>query len=85
MYLLVITWLGDLKEAYTLIKDVEPAGPQEYVIKAVVNAALGQAEGSVSFIKLYKHPKGISFFLTSQTLLLKLVILSIFFYLLMQS
>ena len=46
--LLVITKLGDLKEAYTLIKDVEPAGPQEYVIKAVVNAALGQAEGSVS-------------------------------------
>jgi len=43
---------GDLKEAYTLIKDVEPAGPQEYVIKAVVNAALGQAEGSREHIKV---------------------------------
>lgn len=45
---LVIYYLrqDDLQEAYSLIKDHEPTGPSEYVIKAVVNAALGQNEGS---------------------------------------
>jgi len=38
----------DLIEAYTLIKDHDPTTPQEYIIKAVVNAALGQDQGSVS-------------------------------------
>lgn len=37
----------DLMEAYALIKDHEPTTPQEYIIKAVVNAALGQEQGSV--------------------------------------
>ena len=38
----------DIDEAYNLIKDLEPATPQEYILKGVVNAALGQEQGSVS-------------------------------------
>jgi len=38
----------DVREAYQLIKDLEPAVPQEYILKGVVNAALGQENGSVS-------------------------------------
>lgn len=37
----------DNKEAYDLLKDVQPAVPQEYILKAVVNAALGQELNSV--------------------------------------
>ncbi|KAK7601824.1 hypothetical protein V9T40_009265 [Parthenolecanium corni] len=33
---------NDYQEAYDLIKDVEPAVPHEYILKAVVNAAYGQ-------------------------------------------
>jgi hypothetical protein len=36
-----------VQEAYQLIKDLEPAVPQEYILKGVVNAALGQENGSV--------------------------------------
>lgn len=38
----------DIKEAYELIKDLEPAVPQEYILKGIVNAVMGQAIGSVS-------------------------------------
>ncbi|KAJ9599313.1 hypothetical protein L9F63_010207, partial [Diploptera punctata] len=40
---LVIYYLrqDDVREAYQLIKDLEPAVPQEYILKGVVNAALG--------------------------------------------
>ena len=38
----------DVNEAYSLIKDIEPTTPQEYILKGVVNAALGQEQGSVS-------------------------------------
>ena len=38
----------DIPEAYNLIKDLEPTTPQEYILKGVVNAALGQEQGSVS-------------------------------------
>lgn len=38
----------DISEAYNLIKDLEPTTPQEYILKGVVNAALGQEQGSVS-------------------------------------
>lgn len=38
----------DIAEAYNLIKDLEPTTPQEYILKGVVNAALGQEQGSVS-------------------------------------
>ncbi len=37
-----------MNEAYNLIKDLEPTTPQEYILKGVVNAALGQEQGSVS-------------------------------------
>lgn len=40
----------DINEAYNLIKDLEPTTPQEYILKGVVNAALGQEQGSVSDI-----------------------------------
>ena len=38
----------DVAEAYNLIKDLEPTTPQEYILKGVVNAALGQEQASVS-------------------------------------
>lgn len=49
---LVIYYLhnDDIKEAYKLIKDMQPAVPQEYILKGVVNAALGQELNSVCMI-----------------------------------
>lgn len=46
---LVIHYLknNDTKEAYELLKDLQPAVPQEYILKGVVNAALGQDLNSV--------------------------------------
>lgn len=41
----------EVQEAYTLLKDLEPTVPQEYILKGVVNSAIGQETGSVSFIK----------------------------------
>lgn len=38
----------EVKEAYDLLKDLQPAVPQEYILKGVVNAALGQELNSVS-------------------------------------
>nr|CAG4651755.1 EOG090X04LA [Triops cancriformis] len=45
---LVIYYLrqDQLTEAYRLIKEVEPTVPQEYILKGIVNAALGQETGS---------------------------------------
>ena len=40
--------LDDISEGYKLIQDLEPTTPQEYILKGVVNAALGQEQGSVS-------------------------------------
>ena len=37
----------ELQESYNLIKDLEPTVPQEYILKGVVNAAMGQETGSV--------------------------------------
>ncbi|XP_076585701.1 intraflagellar transport protein 56 isoform X2 [Chaetodon auriga] len=47
---LVIYYLrqDDVQEAYNLIQDLVPTTPQEYILKGVVNAALGQEIGSVS-------------------------------------
>ena len=39
----------DFAAAYRLIKDMEPSTPQEYILKAVANAAIGQDSGSVSY------------------------------------
>ncbi|XP_060569598.1 intraflagellar transport protein 56-like isoform X2 [Ruditapes philippinarum] len=50
---LVIYYLkqDDVTEAYNLIKDLEPTTPQEYILKGVVNAALGQEQGSREGLK----------------------------------
>ena len=40
------------KEAYDLIKDLEPVTPQEYILKAVVNASVGQQVESREHIKM---------------------------------
>ncbi|XP_072129118.1 intraflagellar transport protein 56 [Mobula birostris] len=51
---LVIYYLrqDDVQEAYNLIKDLEPTTPQEYILKGVVNAALGQEQGSREHLKI---------------------------------
>ncbi|KAJ7397246.1 Intraflagellar transport protein 56 [Pitangus sulphuratus] len=51
---LVIYYLrqDDVQEAYNLIKDLEPSAPQEYILKGVVNAALGQEVGSRDHLKI---------------------------------
>ncbi|XP_076455772.1 intraflagellar transport protein 56-like isoform X3 [Babylonia areolata] len=51
---LVIYYLkqDDVPEAYNLIKDLEPTTPQEYILKGVVNAALGQEQGSREHLKI---------------------------------
>ncbi|XP_069684977.1 intraflagellar transport protein 56 [Periplaneta americana] len=51
---LVIYYLkqDDVQEAYQLIKDLEPAVPQEYILKGVVNAAMGQENGSREHVKI---------------------------------
>lgn len=48
---LVVYYLrqDETKEAYELIKDMQPAVPQEYILKGVVNAAFGQDINSVSY------------------------------------
>merc|ERR1719225_1309722 len=51
---LVIYYLrqDDVSEAYSLIKDLEPTVPQEYILKGVVNAAVGQENGSREHLKI---------------------------------
>ncbi|KAF6774250.1 Tetratricopeptide repeat protein 26 [Paragonimus kellicotti] len=51
---LVIYYLKneETDEAHELIKDVEPSTPQEYVLKGVVNAILGQDRSSREHLKL---------------------------------
>ncbi|CAL4138726.1 unnamed protein product, partial [Meganyctiphanes norvegica] len=50
---LVIYYLkqDEIHEAYNLLKDLEPTVPQEYILKGVVNAAIGQEQGSHSPLK----------------------------------
>ena len=47
---LVIYYLkqGNINEAYDLMKDVDPSQPNEYILKGVVNAAIGQEQNSVN-------------------------------------
>ena len=54
---LVISHLREreLAEAYELMKDVEPTTPQEYILKAVVNACLGQETQNPEQLKLAQH------------------------------
>ncbi|CAM9752583.1 unnamed protein product, partial [Discosporangium mesarthrocarpum] len=51
---LVIYYLrnDNIQEAYKLIKDVEPSTPQEYILKGVVNASVGQTMGSREHLKM---------------------------------
>lgn len=46
---LVIYYLrhGENEEACELIKDLDPAIPQEYILKAIVNVVVGQEKGDV--------------------------------------
>ena len=39
--------LGDNEIAYELIKDIEPTTAQEYILKAIANAVIGQERNSV--------------------------------------
>ena len=50
---LVIYYLrnDEIKEAYDLIKDLEPLTPPEYVLKGVVNSCIGQETGNRDHIK----------------------------------
>eukprot|EP00276_Gloeochaete_wittrockiana_P020210 CAMPEP_0184339664 /NCGR_PEP_ID=MMETSP1089-20130417/8337_1 /TAXON_ID=38269 ORGANISM="Gloeochaete wittrockiana, Strain SAG46.84" /NCGR_SAMPLE_ID=MMETSP1089 /ASSEMBLY_ACC=CAM_ASM_000445 /LENGTH=542 /DNA_ID=CAMNT_0026667039 /DNA_START=64 /DNA_END=1689 /DNA_ORIENTATION=- len=51
---LVIYYLRneEIQDAYALIKDLEPTTPQEYILKGVVNAAIGQATDSREHINM---------------------------------
>ena len=42
----------EVQEAYQLIKDLEPVTPQEYILKGVVNASIGQLTDSKEHIKM---------------------------------
>ena len=42
----------NIQEAYNLIKELEPTTPHEYILKGVVNAALGQEQGSKEHLKI---------------------------------
>ncbi|KAK6637875.1 Intraflagellar transport protein 56 [Polyplax serrata] len=42
----------EVQEAYELIKSLEPAVPQEYILKGVVNASLGQETGLQEHLKI---------------------------------
>merc|ERR1712117_595682 len=42
----------NVQEAYNLIKELEPTTPHEYILKGVVNAALGQDQGSKEHLKI---------------------------------
>ncbi|KAJ3100755.1 Intraflagellar transport protein 56 [Physocladia obscura] len=42
----------DIISAFNLMKDVEPSTPQEYILKGIVNAALGQDQESRDHLKI---------------------------------
>jgi intraflagellar transport protein 56 len=51
---LVIYYLqqDEIEEAYNLIKDLEPSTPQEYILKGVVNASVGNLMDSHEHLKM---------------------------------
>lgn len=51
---LVIYYLkqDNIPEAYNLMKDVEPSQPNEYILKGVVNATIGQEQNSREHLKV---------------------------------
>jgi hypothetical protein len=50
--LTLVSTQNDITEAYNLLKDVEPTTPQEYILKGIVNAVLGQEHDSQEHIKI---------------------------------
>ncbi|VDD74095.1 unnamed protein product [Mesocestoides corti] len=42
----------DIESAYELVKDIDPSTPQEYVLKAIVNAVIGQETASREHLKI---------------------------------
>merc|ERR1711988_656522 len=42
----------EVEEAYNLMKDLEPTSPQEYILKGVVNLAMGQSMDSREHLKV---------------------------------
>nr|KAJ3421422.1 Intraflagellar transport protein 56 [Polyrhizophydium stewartii] len=42
----------DIVSAFNLMKDVEPSTPQEYILKGIVNASLGQEQESREHLKI---------------------------------
>ncbi|KAJ1441103.1 hypothetical protein B484DRAFT_343219 [Ochromonadaceae sp. CCMP2298] len=51
---LIIYYLrhGNINEAFDLVSDLDPATPQEYIIKGVVHATLGQSTGNREHLKM---------------------------------
>ena len=43
---------GNITEANNMIKDLDPSVPNEYVLKGVVNASIGQMQGSREHLKI---------------------------------
>ena len=46
---------GDINEAYKLVASIEPGNPQEYILKAVVYAIVGQGSMNQEQINLAQH------------------------------
>eukprot|EP00795_Rhopilema_esculentum_P009360 gene9360-17064_t len=54
-YKMTIDWgiiFHDVTEAYSLIKDLEPTTPSEYILKGTVNATMGQEQRSREHVKI---------------------------------
>jgi len=49
LILSVLYFSDDITEANRLMTDVEPTTPQEYILKGVVNALIGQEHGIVCY------------------------------------
>jgi len=45
----------DIQEAFDLLDSLEPTTPQEYILKGVVNASLGQATENAEMVKLAQN------------------------------
>ena len=43
---------AQVSDAYALIKDLEPTTPQEYILKAVVHASIGQNQDTSEHLKM---------------------------------
>ncbi|KAJ3102893.1 Intraflagellar transport protein 56 [Phlyctochytrium planicorne] len=66
---LVIYYLrnDDIVSAYNLMKDIEPATPQEYILKGIVNATLGQDQDSRDHLKIAQQYFQLGYFYNDDT------------------